>query len=89
MGNWLLRQIELSLVDNYLFTHDLPANLEEMDEIILNIVNQSSLSPKSKDYKQYCSFWHIFNNDYYACKYYSYLWADLHLNDIFQKIKEI
>lgn len=86
-GNRVLRQNELALVDNYLFTHDLPDTLEEMDEKILEVVNENSVLPKSDDYKMYCSFLHIYGS--YPCKYYSYMRAEMYLNDMFQKIKEI
>jgi len=43
MGNWVLKQTTLALLDNYLFTHDLPETIEEMDQQILGMVNEHSL----------------------------------------------
>ena len=86
-GNRVLKQNELALIDNYLFTHDLPENIEEMDQGILEIVNENSILPKTDDYKIYCTFLHIY--DSYPCQYYSYMRSEVYLNDMFQKIKEI
>jgi len=88
MGNTVLRRNEFALVDNYLFTHDLPETIEEMDKKILEVVNENSVLPKGEEYKAYCDFLHIYDS-FYACKYYSYMWADLYLSDIFQKIKKV
>ena len=59
-GNWVLRQNELALVDIYLFTHDLPETIEEMDQKILEVVNENSVLPKTSEYKEYCEFLHIY-----------------------------
>ena len=88
MGNTVLRRNEFALVDNYLFTHDLPETIEEMDKKILEVVNENSVLPKGEEYKAYCDFLHIYDS-FYACKYYSYMWADLYLSDIFQKIQKV
>jgi len=60
MGNFVLRQCELALVDMSLYDSDLPASSEELENSILEISNRYSLFPRGQEYQLYCSFLHIF-----------------------------
>ncbi len=84
---YILRQNEFALVDIHLYTNPAPKTIKELDREIIDIVNQNSIFNRWKEYKMYCSFHHIFWDDY-ECKYYSYLWADQLWADVFSKIKE-
>lgn len=87
MGNWVIRQNELALLDMTLYTSDIPNSVEELDQKILGIVNQYSIFPRGEEYKMYCAFLHIFGGGYEA-KYYSYMRAELLEADVFQTIKK-
>ena len=60
MGNFVLRQCELALVDMSLYDSELPASSEELENFILEISNRYSLFPRGQEYQLYCSFLHIF-----------------------------
>ena len=60
MGNFVLRQCELALVDMSLYDSELPASSEELENSILEISNRYSLFPRGQEYQLYCSFLHIF-----------------------------
>jgi len=59
-GLFVLRQNEFALTDMYLYTSDVPNNIEELDNKVLDYVNKLSLFEKDENYKQYASFNHIF-----------------------------
>ena len=87
MGNWVVRQNELAIVDLILYSDKVPENIEELDQKILEIVNHYSIFPRGEEYKMYCAFLHIFGGGYEA-KYYSYMRAELLEADVFQTIKK-
>jgi len=60
MGNFVLRQCELALVDMSIYDSELPASSEELENSILEISNRYSLFPRGQEYQLYCSFLHIF-----------------------------
>ena len=60
MGNFVLRQCELALVDMSLYDRELPDSSEELERYILEISNRYSLFPRGQEYQLYCSFLHIF-----------------------------
>jgi hypothetical protein len=60
MGNFVLRQCELALVDMSLYDSKLPDSSEELENSILEISNRYSLFPRGQEYQLYCSFLHIF-----------------------------
>ena len=87
MGNWVVRQNELAIVDLMLYSDKVPENIEELDQKILEIVNQYSLFKRDEKYLMYCSFLHIFGG-WYAAGYYSYMRAEALEADVFSKIKK-
>lgn len=87
MGNFVLRQCELALVDMSIYDSELPTSSEELENSILEISNRYSLFPRGQEYQLYCSFLHIFWG-WYGAGYYSYMRAELLEADVFQKIKE-
>jgi hypothetical protein len=60
MGNFVLRQCELALVDMSIYDSELPTSSEELENSILEISNRYSLFPRGQEYQLYCSFLHIF-----------------------------
>lgn len=86
MGNWVVRQNELAIVDLMLYSDKVPENIEALDQKILEIVNQYSLFKRDEKYQMYCSFLHIFGG-WYAAGYYSYMRAEALEADVFSKIK--
>ena len=87
MGNWVVRQNELAIVDLMLYSDKVPENIEALDQKILEIVNQYSLFKRDEKYQMYCSFLHIFGGGY-AAGYYSYMRAEALEADVFSKIKK-
>ena len=87
MGNWVIRQNELAILDLTLYSESTPENIETLDQKILEIVNQYSLFKRDEKYQMYCSFLHIFGG-WYAAGYYSYMRAEALEADVFSKIKK-
>ena len=87
MGNWVIRQNELAILDLTLYSESTPENIETLDQKILEIVNQYSLFKRDEKYQMYCSFLHIFGGGY-AAGYYSYMRAEALEADVFSKIKK-
>lgn len=87
MGNWVIRQNELAILDLTLYSESTPENIETLDQKILKIVNQYSLFKRDEKYQMYCSFLHIFGGGY-AAGYYSYMRAEALEADVFSKIKK-
>ncbi len=87
MGNRVLRQNELAMLDLWLYSSVVPKSVSELDKRILQLINQYSLFPRGEEYKMYCAFLHIFGGGYEA-KYYSYMRAEALEADVFQKIKK-
>ena len=87
MGNWVVRQNELAIVDLMLYSDKVPENIEALDQKILEIVNQYSLFKRDERYQMYCCFLHIFGGGY-AAGYYSYMRAEALEADVFSKIRK-
>ena len=87
MGNWVIRQNELAILDLMLYSESTPENIKTLDQKILKIVNQYSLFKRDEKYQMYCSFLHIFGG-WYAAGYYSYMRAEALEADVFSKIKK-
>ncbi len=85
--NFYLRQLEFALLDLELHSSKIAKDIEKLDEKILKITNKLSIFKKDKDYKQYCSFTHIFDWGY-ASWYYSYIRAEIIEADIWWKFKK-
>lgn len=81
-GHHLLRQLEFSMLDMMLYTHDTFVSVEEMDSFILETINSLTLYPKESTYRMYTSFHHIFDGGYSA-GYYSYMWAEIIESQVF------
>jgi len=86
--NFVLRQNEFAILDMYLYSSEIPNNVEELDKKVLDKVNELSLFKRWEDYKMYASFGHIFWW-WYAAWYYSYMWAEIIEADVFSKIKKM
>ena len=83
-GNMVLTQCQFASIDMMLHGQDVPKNIEELDNIILNKVNELSIIEKGDNYKMYCSFSHIFDG-WYAAWYYSYMWSEILELDIWKE----
>ncbi len=85
---WVLWQNTYALLDMNLHHMKAPESVEELDNTVLSIVNDISISPKWPEYKMHASFSHIFAG-WYSAWYYSYMWAELLEADVFARIKEM
>ncbi len=85
--NFVARQNEFALLDMYLYSEEVPKNIEELDKKTLFLANKYWVFPRDKDYKMYASFNHIFGWAY-AAWYYSYMWAEILEKDIWEEIKK-
>lgn len=89
--SWLsvLTQNSYALLDMTIYSRNSPPNtIEELDQIILDLVNDTTIFPKWPEYKMYTWFSHIFSSSYKAW-YYSYMRAELLEADVFARIKEL
>lgn len=73
---FLLRQNEFSYLDMMLHTSPVPKTVEELDEFIYQVNTTTTLFTRSREYKQYTTFHHLFDGGY-ASGYYSYMWAEI------------
>ncbi len=87
MWNFVLNQSIFALLDMKYFSWILFNNEKELDNFSLDYINELSIFKKDKNYKMYCSFSHIFDWAYSAW-YYSYLWADIIVDDIWAEFKK-
>jgi peptidyl-dipeptidase Dcp len=85
--NFVTRQNEFALLDMYLYSEEVPKNVEELDKKAINLVNKYWIFKRDDDYKMYASFNHIFGWGY-AAGYYSYMWAEIIEKDIWEEIKK-
>ena len=84
---YITRQNEFALLDMYLHADKAPENIEELDRKVLDLVNRFWVFNRDEKYKMYCTFKHIFAS-WYDAWYYSYMWADIMVADIWEKIKK-
>lgn len=85
--NFVARQNEFALLDMYLYSEEVPENIEELDKKTLDLANKYWVFKREDDYKMYASFNHIFGWGY-AAWYYSYMWAEILEKDIWEEIKK-
>ena len=85
--NHTLWQIIYWIIDLNFYSWKQFNSVEELDKTFLDKVNELSIFKKSDNYKMYANFSHIFWGGYWAW-YYSYMWADLLVDDIWAKFKE-
>ncbi len=85
--NFVARQNEFALLDMYLYSEEVPENVEDLDKKTLDLANKYWVFSRWEDYKMYASFNHIFGWGY-AAWYYSYMWAEIIEKDIWEEIKK-
>jgi len=85
--NFVARQNEFALLDMYLYSEEVPKNVEELDKKTLDLANKYWVFQRDSDYKMYTWFNHIFGWGY-AAGYYSYMWAEIIEKDIWEQIKK-
>ena len=85
--NFVARQNEFALLDMYLYSEEIPKNVDELDKKTLDLANKFWVFKRDSDYKMYTSFNHIFGWGY-AAWYYSYMWAEIIEKDIWEEIKK-
>lgn len=88
-GTWgfVLGQNMFAIIDMMFYSWIDFSSVEEMDKIYLEKVNEISIFKKDENYKMYASFGHIFGWGY-AAGYYSYMWADIIVDEIWTVFKE-
>jgi len=85
--NFVLWQNIYSITDMMFYSWEKFKNIEELDKKYLNKINELSIFKKEENYKQYCSFSHIFAG-WYSAWYYSYMWADILVDEIWAEFKK-
>jgi len=86
-GNFVLWQNIYSVTDMMFYSWEKFKNIEDLDKKYLEKVNKLSIFKKSENYKAYCSFSHIFAW-WYSAGYYSYMWADILVDEIWAEFKK-
>ena len=86
-GNFVLWQNIYSVTDMMFYSWEKFENIEDLDKKYLEKVNKLSIFEKSENYKMYCSFGHIFSG-WYSAGYYSYMWADILVDEIWAEFKK-
>ena len=86
-GNFVLWQSIIAITDMMFHSSFEVNNIEELNKKFLNIVNELAIFKKDDKYKMYCSFWHIFDG-WYSAWYYSYLWADIIVDEVLVEFKK-
>ena len=85
--NFILSQTIYWVTDMMFFSWEKFKNIEDLNKKFLEKVNELSIFKKWDDYKMYCSFSHIFDWAYSA-GYYSYMWADIIVEEIWSEFKK-
>jgi Zn-dependent oligopeptidase len=85
--NFVLSQNIYSVIDMMFYSWKKFENIEDLDKQYLEKVNELSIFKKEENYKAYCSFSHIFAG-WYAAGYYSYMWADILVDEIWTEFKK-
>ena len=83
----VLGQNIYSIIDMMFYSGKEFKDVSDLDKQYLDKVNELSIFKKSEDYKAYASFSHIFWG-WYAAGYYSYMWADIIVDEIWKVFKE-
>jgi peptidyl-dipeptidase Dcp len=86
-GGFVLWQNTYSVTDMMFYSWKKFNSIEELDNAYLEKINSLSIFQKDKDYKMYCSFSHIFAG-WYSAGYYSYMWADILVDEIWAQFKK-
>ncbi len=86
-GNFILWQNMYSIIDMMFYSGKKFKNVKSLDKKFLKKVNKLSIFKKNKNYKMYCSFKHIFSG-WYSAGYYSYMWADIIVDEIWTEFKK-
>jgi len=84
---FVLGQNTYSVIDMMFYSWKKFENTEDLDKQYLEKVNELSIFKKDENYKAYCSFSHIFAG-WYSAWYYSYMWADLLVDEIWAEFKK-
>ena len=85
--NFVFWQNIYSIIDMMFHSWEEFKNIEDLDKKFLEKVNELSIFKKEENYKMYCSFSHIFAW-WYSAWYYSYMWADILVDEIWAKFKK-
>jgi len=85
--NFVLGQNTYWIIDMMFYSGIEFKNTEDLDEKFLKKVNEFSVFTKEKEYKMYTSFSHIFAW-WYSAGYYSYMWADILVDEIWVEFKK-
>jgi peptidyl-dipeptidase Dcp len=84
---FVLWQNTYSVTDMMFYSWEKFENIEDLDKKYLEKINSLSIFKKEENYKQYCSFSHIFAG-WYSAGYYSYMWADIIVDEIWAEFKK-
>jgi len=85
--NFVLWQTSYWVIDMMFYSWEKFNSKEELDKKYLEKVNELSIFKKDENYKMYCSFSHIFAG-WYSAWYYSYMWADIIVDEIWAEFKK-
>ncbi|MDQ7008884.1 MAG: M3 family metallopeptidase [Candidatus Gracilibacteria bacterium] len=86
-GNFVLGQSSYGVIDMMFYSGEKFDSVEDLDKKYLEKINSLSIFKKEESYKQYASFSHIFAGGYSA-GYYSYIWADIIVDEIWAEFKK-
>ncbi len=86
-SNFILGQNMYSIIDLMLHWEEKFENIDDLDKKFLDKINELSIFKKDDSYKKHCSFTHIFDWAY-AAGYYSYMRADIIVDEIWQQFKK-
>lgn len=86
MWNFVLWQNTYAICDMMFHSWEKFKDVADLDKKFLDKVNSLSIFKKDDNYKMYCSFGHIFSWGYSA-GYYSYMWADIIVDEIWNIFK--
>jgi len=85
--NFILGQTNYWVSDMMFYSWEKFENIEDLDKKYLEKINKLSIFKKEENYKQYCSFSHIFAGGYSA-GYYSYIWADIIVEEVWEEFRK-
>jgi Zn-dependent oligopeptidase len=85
--NFVLWQSSYAVIDMMFYSGEQFSSVEDLDEKYLKKINDLSIFKKEDNYKMYASFSHIFAG-WYSAWYYSYIWADILVDEIWTEFKK-
>jgi Zn-dependent oligopeptidase len=85
--NFVLWQNTYAICDMMFHSGEDFKDIADLDKKFLDKVNSLSIFQKWDNYKMYCSFGHIFAW-WYSAGYYSYIWADIIVDEIWKTFKD-